>query len=153
MEKNIFFWCRSQCFFLGNQRCGNQFFHHCRLSAGQVYFVANPACWLLLFLLCRRACIHLKCRDWWNWYRRKVYIRDYMDIGTFAGPGRNINAEIQIGHYSNGNLFPQNPGVKVPLTFAVGYAFWKACSWISANEYSAVAVTPIYKINCFGTFR
>ncbi len=49
--------------------------------------------------------------------------RDYMGIGTFAGPGRNINAEIQIGHYSNGNLFPQNPGVKVPLTFAVGYAF------------------------------
>jgi hypothetical protein len=49
--------------------------------------------------------------------------RDYLGIGTFAGKSRNIIGEIQIGHYSNGNLFPQNPGVKIPLTFAVGYAF------------------------------
>lgn len=48
---------------------------------------------------------------------------DYMGIGTFAGPERTFMAEIKIGHYSNGNLFPQNAGVKIPLTFSVGYTF------------------------------
>ncbi|MBK6826807.1 MAG: acyloxyacyl hydrolase [Chitinophagaceae bacterium] len=28
---------------------------------------------------------------------------------------------IRIAHYSNGNLFPQNDGVKIPLTFNLGY--------------------------------
>ncbi|MBE0663542.1 MAG: acyloxyacyl hydrolase [Bacteroidales bacterium] len=48
---------------------------------------------------------------------------DYLGIGSFAGPSRKLSAEFKIGHYSNGNLFPQNAGVKVPLTFAVGYNF------------------------------
>ena len=49
--------------------------------------------------------------------------QDLMGIGTFAGKNRNINAEVRIGHYSNGNIFPYNEGVKVPLTFNLGYTF------------------------------
>jgi hypothetical protein len=46
-----------------------------------------------------------------------------MGIGIYSGKHRNINAEIKIGHYSNGDLFPQNNGVMTPLTFNLGYAF------------------------------
>jgi hypothetical protein len=54
---------------------------------------------------------------------KRFTFHDYMGIGAFAGPLRNMLAEIKIGHYSNGNLFPQNAGVKIPLTFALGYTF------------------------------
>ncbi|MFI5132231.1 MAG: acyloxyacyl hydrolase [Chitinophagales bacterium] len=46
-----------------------------------------------------------------------------MGIGVFAGKKRSLNAEIRIAHYSNGNIFPQNNGVMIPLTLAVGYSF------------------------------
>ncbi len=36
--------------------------------------------------------------------------QDFMGIGIFAGKKRNINAEIKIQHYSNGNIFTANPG-------------------------------------------
>lgn len=49
--------------------------------------------------------------------------QDLMGIGTFAGKNRHINAEVRIGHYSNGNIFPNNDGVKIPLTFNLGYSF------------------------------
>lgn len=49
--------------------------------------------------------------------------QDLMGIGTFAGKNRQLNAEVRIGHYSNGNIFPYNEGVKIPLTFNIGYAF------------------------------
>jgi hypothetical protein len=49
--------------------------------------------------------------------------QDFMGMGVYAGKHRNINAEIRIGHYSNGDLFPQNNGVKVPLGFNLGCAF------------------------------
>ena len=49
--------------------------------------------------------------------------QDNMGIGIYSGKHRNINAEIKIGHYSNGDLFPQNNGVMTPLTFNLGYAF------------------------------
>jgi hypothetical protein len=48
---------------------------------------------------------------------------DYMGIGVFAGKNRKINAEININHYSNGNIYSQNPGLKIPLTFNVGYSW------------------------------
>lgn len=54
---------------------------------------------------------------------KKFTFRDQVGIGTFSGSKRNINAEIRIGHYSNGNLFVENEGVKVPLTFNIGYTF------------------------------
>lgn len=47
--------------------------------------------------------------------------QDNMGAGIYFGEKRNLNAEIMLGHYSNGNLFPNNDAVKVPLTLKVGY--------------------------------
>ncbi|MDD3080146.1 MAG: acyloxyacyl hydrolase [Paludibacter sp.] len=49
--------------------------------------------------------------------------QDNMGVGFFFGKERNMNAEIKIGHYSNGNLFPYNDAVMIPLSFNVGYCF------------------------------
>jgi len=54
---------------------------------------------------------------------RQFTFQDFMGGGIFLGRKRNINAEIRIAHYSNGNLFPRNPGVTVPLSFFVGYSY------------------------------
>jgi hypothetical protein len=49
--------------------------------------------------------------------------QDFMGMGVFAGKDRNVMLGVKIVHYSNGNLFPRNAGVAVPLTFTVGYTF------------------------------
>jgi hypothetical protein len=49
--------------------------------------------------------------------------QDFMGMGAYIGINRKLNAEIRIMHFSNGNLFPQNTGVMIPLTFNLGYAF------------------------------
>ncbi|MDA1185908.1 MAG: acyloxyacyl hydrolase [Acidobacteria bacterium] len=49
--------------------------------------------------------------------------QDFMGIGVFLGARRQFNAEINLNHYSNGNIQLENAGVKVPLTFKVGYGF------------------------------
>jgi Lipid A 3-O-deacylase (PagL) len=49
--------------------------------------------------------------------------QDFMGIGWFAGRNRNLNVGVKINHYSNGNIFTQNAGVKIPLTLSLGYAF------------------------------
>ena len=49
--------------------------------------------------------------------------QDYMGIGIFTGKQRNLNAEIRIAHFSNGNIFPDNPGIMIPLSLQLGYAF------------------------------
>ncbi|HYM95195.1 MAG TPA: acyloxyacyl hydrolase [Chitinophagaceae bacterium] len=49
--------------------------------------------------------------------------QDFMGIGIFTGKKRNINAEIKIGHYSNGNLFPVNSGIDFPLGLSIGRTF------------------------------
>lgn len=49
--------------------------------------------------------------------------QDTIGVGVFLGAGRAMNAEVRIGHYSNGNLFPENGAVKVPLSLNVGFAF------------------------------
>jgi hypothetical protein len=54
---------------------------------------------------------------------RHFTFQDFMGIGWFAGANRRLNAGVKINHYSNGNIFTQNAGVKIPLTFSVGYAF------------------------------
>lgn len=54
---------------------------------------------------------------------KKFTFRDFMGLGLYAGKNRNINAEINIGHFSNGNIFPSNAGVRIPLSFNLGYAF------------------------------
>ena len=49
--------------------------------------------------------------------------QDNMGLGTYFGKQRNYNTEIRIGHYSNGNIYPENASVKIPLTINVGYSF------------------------------
>jgi len=49
--------------------------------------------------------------------------QDTMGAGIFFGEKRNMNAELKIGHYSNGNIFPLNGAVKIPLSLNLGYAF------------------------------
>lgn len=56
---------------------------------------------------------------------RRFTFQDFMGAGMFLGRTRRIAAEVRIGHYSNGNLFPQNPGVTIPLGFYLGTSFGK----------------------------
>jgi hypothetical protein len=49
--------------------------------------------------------------------------QDFIGAGVFLGAQRKLNVGLKINHYSNGNIFTQNAGVKIPLTFSVGYAF------------------------------
>ena len=49
--------------------------------------------------------------------------RDYFGVGVYTGRGKKWNAELNIGHFSNGNVFPANAGVKIPLSLYLGYAF------------------------------
>ena len=49
--------------------------------------------------------------------------QDNIGLGLFFGEKRNLNAEIKIGHYSNGNIFPLNGAVKIPVSLNFGYAF------------------------------
>lgn len=53
----------------------------------------------------------------------KFTFMDNMGAGIFFGEDRRYNAELKIGHYSNGNVFPHNDAVKVPLSLNVGYVF------------------------------
>jgi len=54
---------------------------------------------------------------------RRFTFQDFMNVGVFLGRTRRITAEVRITHYSNGNLFPQNPGVTIPLGFYLGSTF------------------------------
>jgi hypothetical protein len=49
--------------------------------------------------------------------------QDFMGIGAFVGHGRQMNIGVKINHYSNGNIFTQNAGIKIPITVTLGYAF------------------------------
>jgi hypothetical protein len=46
-----------------------------------------------------------------------------MGAGVFLGSHRTMSAGVKINHYSNGNIFTKNAGVKIPVTVALGYAF------------------------------
>jgi hypothetical protein len=54
---------------------------------------------------------------------RNFTFQDFMGLGIYAGKKRKFSAEFRILHYSNGNIYPQNGGVKVPLTFNAGITF------------------------------
>ncbi len=49
--------------------------------------------------------------------------QDFIEVGAFVGPRRHAIVSVKINHYSNGNLLTQNAGLKIPLTFGVGYTF------------------------------
>lgn len=49
--------------------------------------------------------------------------QDLLGFGFFLGKEKHLNLDLRIGHYSNGNSLPNNPGIQVPLTVSLGYAF------------------------------
>ncbi len=49
--------------------------------------------------------------------------QDFMSVGGFFGKTRRMNAEIGVKHYSNGNIFTKNAGIKIPLTLTLGLTF------------------------------
>jgi hypothetical protein len=57
---------------------------------------------------------------------RHFTFQDFMGIGAFVGRDRRVNLGVKINHYSNGNIFTENAGVKIPLTFTLGYTFGRA---------------------------
>ena len=54
---------------------------------------------------------------------KRFTFQDFMSGGILLGRKRRVTAEVRIAHYSNGNLFPQNPGVTIPLGFYLGTSF------------------------------
>lgn len=52
-----------------------------------------------------------------------ITYQDLMGIGVFFGKKRDYNFEMRIMHYSNGNIFPSNAGVAVPIQFTLGKTF------------------------------
>ncbi len=54
---------------------------------------------------------------------RNFTFQDYMSLGFYFGKKRKVAADFRVTHYSNGNVFPQNPGITVPLGFYVGTTF------------------------------
>jgi hypothetical protein len=49
--------------------------------------------------------------------------QDFIGTGMFLGRRRSVTIGLKINHYSNGNIFTENAGVKIPLTLALGYVF------------------------------
>jgi hypothetical protein len=54
---------------------------------------------------------------------KKFTFHDFMGMGVIAGKRKSVYAGLRIAHFSNGNLFPRNDGVMIPLTFNLGYCF------------------------------
>jgi len=49
--------------------------------------------------------------------------QDFLGGGVVLGAAKRVVVGVKINHYSNGNLFPENAGVMVPVTFTFGWAF------------------------------
>ena len=49
--------------------------------------------------------------------------QDFISVGAFLGKSRRMNVELGVKHYSNGNMFTKNAGIKVPMTLSLGLAF------------------------------
>jgi hypothetical protein len=48
---------------------------------------------------------------------------DAIGVGALLGRDRHLIVGASVSHFSNGNLETRNPGMRVPLTIDVGYAF------------------------------
>ncbi len=49
--------------------------------------------------------------------------QDALGLGALIGKTKHLNVTVKIGHYSNGSLLPDNPGIDIPLVLSLGYAF------------------------------
>ncbi len=54
---------------------------------------------------------------------KRFTFQDFMGARVFLGRSRKLTAEVRIAHYSNGNLFPRNAGVTIPLGLLLGSTF------------------------------
>jgi hypothetical protein len=54
---------------------------------------------------------------------RHFTFQDYLGTGIMFGNQYQYTLGLKVIHYSNGNLFPQNPGIESPLTLSLGMAF------------------------------
>lgn len=52
---------------------------------------------------------------------RKFTFQDFMGVGVVCGKKKNFIGGLKISHFSNGNIFPDNPGIMIPLTLKLGY--------------------------------
>ncbi len=53
----------------------------------------------------------------------RFLFQDFLGIGAALGNEKNLFVEISFWHYSNGNIFPVNPGFDVPIVLSVGLGF------------------------------
>jgi hypothetical protein len=53
----------------------------------------------------------------------KFTFYDFMGVNAFAGKKKKLYTSLRIAHFSNGNMLPDNEGVKVPLTLNVGVSW------------------------------
>ena len=49
--------------------------------------------------------------------------QDFMGAGVFVGRRRSVTLGVKINHYSNGNIFTENAGLKIPITATAGFTF------------------------------
>lgn len=49
--------------------------------------------------------------------------QDLIGFGAFLGESKRFDVNLKIVHFSNGNIFPNNPGLDVPVMLSLGYAF------------------------------
>jgi len=52
---------------------------------------------------------------------KKFTFQDFMGIGVVYGKKRNLITGLKLSHFSNGNIYPENAGVMIPLTLNLGY--------------------------------
>ncbi len=53
----------------------------------------------------------------------KFTFYDFMGINAFSGKKKKFYSGLRIAHFSNGNMLPNNEGVKIPLTLNLGVAW------------------------------
>jgi hypothetical protein len=54
---------------------------------------------------------------------RHFTFQDFMAGGVYLGRRKALALGVKINHYSNGNIFTRNAGLKIPLTITVGRAW------------------------------
>lgn len=52
-----------------------------------------------------------------------LIFQDTMGLGLMLGRDQAFNFDVRLVHYSNGDIFPKNPGFDVPVMVYLGYSF------------------------------
>jgi len=106
-----------------SRKAGERFYTAAVYPSGRFIAVrTNPVEFYLSYSLAGPALITSTTIDGEDTGKRFTF-QDFMGGGVLLGRKRRVTAEVRIAHYSNGNLFPQNPGVTIPLGFYLGTSF------------------------------